>query len=93
VESLSLSVQVDGHNQAIETQDLRENQHQDHTNEQAWLLSCSSYTSVTDDSNAETSSQASETDSQASTKVDETAGKVEKVHISRYLRTLSVNSL
>jgi hypothetical protein len=41
----------------VRTQDFGENENQNHANEQPWLLRSSSHTSITDDTDGETSSQ------------------------------------
>lgn len=69
--SILLSVQVDGDDETVETQYLGEDENQDHTDEQTWLLSCTPDTGVTDDSDGETSSETGEPDRQTSTQVDE----------------------
>lgn len=56
-------VQVNGHNQAIKTQDFGEDQNKNHTNKKSRLLSGTSYTCITNNSNGETSCQSWESDS------------------------------
>lgn len=60
-------VQVDGNDQTVQTQYFGENEDQDHTDEQAGLLSCASYTCVTNDANGKTGRQTGETDRQTRT--------------------------
>ena len=42
-----------------------------HADEEPWLLSSTPYTSITNDTNSETSSETRETDGQTSTELDE----------------------
>ena len=53
------------------TQNFGENENQDHADEKSWLLSSSSDTSVTHDTNREASSQTRETDSETGTELNE----------------------
>jgi hypothetical protein len=53
------------------TQDFGENENQDHSDEQPGLLGCSSYTSVTDDTDGETSGHTRQTDGKTGTELDE----------------------
>jgi len=54
--SCNLDVHHDqGGNETVQTQDLGENQDQNHTDVQFWLLGSSSDTGVTDDTNGKTS--------------------------------------
>jgi hypothetical protein len=46
-----------------------------HANKQSWLLSCSSYASITDDSDGETSSKTGEADRQTCSKLRKTLGE------------------
>lgn len=56
--SCNLDVHHDqGGNETVQTQDLGENQDQNHTDIQFWLLGSSSDTGVTDDTNGKTSCQ------------------------------------
>lgn len=59
--------------QAVETQNFGENENQDHADEKSWLLSSSTDTSVTDDTNGETGGQTSEADGETGTELDETS--------------------
>ncbi len=54
-------VQVDGYNKSVETQDLGENEDEDHTNKQSGLLSRSSYSGISDDSDSVPSGQSGQT--------------------------------
>lgn len=69
--STGLGVQQQGNNKTVETQHLSENENQDHTDEKLRLLGSTAHTSVTNDSNGETSSKTTETDTEASAKLDE----------------------
>lgn len=53
------------------TQHFSENENKNHADEESWLLSSTTDTSVTDDTNSETSSETSETDGETSTELDE----------------------
>ncbi len=53
------------------TQNFGENENQDHADEKSWLLSSSSDTSVTHDTNGKSGSQTSETDSETGTELNE----------------------
>jgi len=56
--SCKLDVHHDqGGNETVQTQDLGENEDEDHTDVELWLLGSSSDTGVTDDTNGETSSE------------------------------------
>jgi len=55
------------------TQDFCENENQDHADEESWLLRSSPDTSVSHDSDGETSSETGQTDSETSTELDETS--------------------
>jgi len=68
-----LGVHEKGNNQAVKTQDFGENENQNHADEETGLLSSSTDTGVTNDTNGETSSETSETDRQTSTELDETS--------------------
>ena len=53
------------------TQDFRENENQNHADEQSWLLSSTADTSVTDNTNGETSSETGKTDGETGAELDE----------------------
>jgi len=53
---LQSNVKVDGYNKSVQTQYFGENEDQNHTDEQTWLLCCASYTSIANDTNGKTSS-------------------------------------
>jgi len=57
---------------SVHTQNFSENENQNHSDEQPWLLSGTSDTGVTDNTNSETSSKTSKPDGQTSTKLNET---------------------
>ena len=56
----------EGNNQTVQAQHLSENENQDHADVQTWLLSCSSYTGVSNDADGETGSQARQAYTKAS---------------------------
>jgi len=66
---VGLGVHDEGNDKSVKTQDLSENEDQDHADEQTWLLSGSSYTCITDDTNSETGSKTRETDTKTCTKL------------------------
>ena len=49
--------QINGHDQTIKTQDFSKNQNEDHADKEAGLLGCSTYTSITNNTQCETCSQ------------------------------------
>ena len=53
------------------TQDFGENENQNHSDEQPGLLGSSSYTSITNDTDGETSSHTRQTNGQTGTELDE----------------------
>lgn len=53
-------VQIDGHNEAVQTKHLREDENQNHTHVQTLLLSVASYTGVPHNANSEASGQTTE---------------------------------
>ena len=55
-------VQVDGNNKSVETQDLGENEDEDHTDKQPGLLSCPSYSGISDDTNCVSGGQSRQPD-------------------------------
>lgn len=57
------------------TQNFGKNKNQNHSDEKTGLLSSSTDTSITDDTDSETSSETSETDRETSSKLDETSVK------------------
>jgi hypothetical protein len=65
-------VQDQSDDQTVQTQNLGENQDQDHPDEQPGLLSGSSDTGVTDDSDSETGGETGETDRETGSELDET---------------------
>jgi len=64
-------VHEQGDNQTVKTQDFGENENQDHADEESRLLSGTSHTSITDDTNCEASSETGKTDGQTSAELDE----------------------
>lgn len=66
-----LGVHQKGDNQAVQTQNLGENENQDHADEQSRLLGSTAHTGVTDNADGETGGQTGQTDGQTSTELDE----------------------
>jgi len=60
-------------NQPVKTQDFSENENQNHSNIESRLLSRSTHTRITNNTNSETRSKTSQTDGQTSTELDETS--------------------
>lgn len=71
-----LCVEVDGDDEAVETQYLGENENQDHTDEQTGLLGGTSHTGVADDADSEAGRETGEPDRQTGTQMNETPGIV-----------------
>jgi hypothetical protein len=67
-----LGVHEQGNNETVQTQDFGENENQNHADEQTGLLSSSSHTGITDNTDGKASSKTSQTDGQAGTKLNET---------------------
>jgi len=65
-------VQVNGHNQTVETQHFGEDENQDHADEQTRLLCCSPHTGVSHDADRETGCQAREAHRQTGAQMNET---------------------
>lgn len=80
-------VQVDGHDETVQTQHFGEDKDQDHADEQARLLGRSTDTGISDDSNSETGSQAGEADSETSSQMDEAPGG-ERERSINYMATI-----
>lgn len=57
----------------LHTQDFSENENQNHSDEETGLLSSSSHTGITDNTNGKAGSKTSETDRETSTELDETS--------------------
>lgn len=64
-------VQVDGHNQTVQTQHFGENQDQNHADKQARLLGSAADASITDNADGKAGGEAGETDRQTSAQMDE----------------------
>jgi len=64
-------VQVNGHNQAVETQHFGEDENQDHADEQSGLLCCATDTGVSHDADRKTGCQAREAHRQTGSQVNE----------------------
>jgi len=61
--------------ESVQTQDLGENEDQDHSDKETGLLGRASYTSVTHDANGKSSRQTCQTDRQPSTQLNEAGEK------------------
>merc|ERR1712107_659670 len=70
---LSLGLDDQSNDQTVETESLRENEDQNHTDEKLGLLSSGTNTSVTNNTNSNTSGKTRETDTKTSTQVSETS--------------------
>ena len=70
---LSLGLDDQSNDQTVQTESLRENEDQNHTDEKLRLLSSGTDTSVTNNTNSNTSSKTRETDTETSTQVSETS--------------------
>jgi len=64
-------VQVDGDDEAVETEDLRENENENHADEESGLLCGPADSGVSDDADGVTGSEAGQTDGQAGTQMNE----------------------
>jgi len=69
------SSEKDGHDSAVQTKSLREDENKHHRNVHTGLLSDSTNTSVTSNTDSHTSSNSTQTDSQTSGKIKEAADK------------------
>jgi len=63
-------IQINGHNQAVQSQHFSKNQDKDHAYEQTGLLGCTTYTSITNNSYSKASGQTREANSQTSSQMD-----------------------
>lgn len=70
--SLCLGVHEQGNDEAVKTQDFGENENKNHADEESGLLRSASDTSVTDNTDGETSSHTGKTDGKTSTELNET---------------------
>lgn len=66
-----LRVHEQGDNETVQTQDFGENENENHADEKTRLLSSSSYTSITDNTDSETGSKTSKTNRETGTELDE----------------------
>jgi len=66
-------VDEQGNDETVQTQDFGENENENHADEESWLLSGTPDTSITDDTDGETSGETGETDRQTGTELDETS--------------------
>jgi hypothetical protein len=69
-----LRVHEKGDDETVQTQDLGENENENHADKEARLLRCTPDTSIADNTDGKTSSETSETDGKTGTELDE-AGK------------------
>ena len=63
----------EGDNEAVESEHLGEDKDEDHANEQSRLLRCSTYSSISDNSDGKSSSKTGEADRQACSEVHKRA--------------------
>lgn len=56
----------------VRTQNFGENENKNHSNEESWLLSSTTDTSITNNTNGETGSKTSKADGETSAELDET---------------------
>jgi hypothetical protein len=68
-----LGVHEQGNNETVQTQDFGENENQNHADEQTGLLSSSSHTGITDNTDGKASSKTSQTDGKTRTELNETS--------------------
>jgi hypothetical protein len=71
----NLGVHKQSNNESVKTQDFGKNENENHSDKQPGLLGSSSYTSIADDSNGETSSHARQTDGETGTELDKVGEK------------------
>jgi len=71
----SLGVHQESNDQTVKTQDFGENENKNHADEEPRLLSSTTDTSITNNTNSETSSKTGETDGETSTELDEASVK------------------
>ena len=74
-------VKVDGHDEAVETQDLGENEDQDHSYEEPRLLCCPSHTCVTHNADSVAGRQTTQAYCQTSAEMYEAPVKKIKVKL------------
>ena len=68
-------VQIDGDNESVKTEDFRENENENHSNEQTRLLGCSSDPGVANDADGVTCGQTGEADGQTGAQMNESPEK------------------
>lgn len=75
---VGLGVHEQSNNKTVKTEDFSENENQNHSDEETGLLGSSSDTSITDNTNGETSGETSKTDGETSTELNEASeqGKI-----------------
>lgn len=67
----ALALDNESNNESVQTQSLRENKNQNHSNEKLRLLGSGAHSRVSNNSNGHTSSKTAKTDAEASTEVSE----------------------
>jgi hypothetical protein len=80
--SLIFRVQVNSDDEAVETEDLGENEDEDHADEEAGLLGRAAHAGVADDADGVAGSEAGQADSQAGTQMNEPPGKKSWVNVT-----------
>ena len=76
--SLGIGVENEGDDETVETQDLSENENQNHSDEEPGLLGSSADTSISHNTDGKASSKTGKTDTEASTHVNEATGTYKK---------------
>ena len=71
--NVGLGVHEEGNDETVETQDFGENENKNHADEETGLLSSSSNTSITNNTNGKTGSETSKSDGETSTELNETS--------------------
>jgi hypothetical protein len=88
---LDLCVEVDGDDESVKTQDLGEDEDQDHPDEEAGLLSRTPDPRISHDADGEAGRQTAETHGQSGAQVEEApAPHHNKKHISHHMDDKSV---
>ena len=84
-------VQIDGDDEPVQTQDLCENEDEDHAHEEPRLLRRPSHAGVAHDADRVARGQAREADGQAGAQVDEAPGKKRKQRLTLSAATTPVD--
>jgi hypothetical protein len=69
---LGVGVQNEGNDETVKTQDLSENQDQNHSDEEPGLLGSSTHTGISNNTDSKTGGKSSKSDTETSTHVNET---------------------